>query len=242
MQQGGLYENCPCVGANRSTGILPTNLSQLERYTKEAKAAGADLVFFGEAFLQGFNALSWRYEIDKTIALTTSSAEFAHIQSLTKKTGIDVLFGYNELEDDAIYSSCALIADGKIAHNYRRISRGWKEYAKTDEHYKEGSVVEVFDYKGKKCVVALCGDLWEYPERFAIGEDLLLWPVYVCWTKEEWESGGKIEYAQQAKLCCENTLYINSICEGDAFGRAPLSSSAARFKKNCRFFGKDCYM
>ena len=71
------------------------NLSQLERYTKEAKAAGADLVCFGEAFLQGFNALSWRYEIDKTIALTTSSAEFAHIQSLTKKTGIDVLFGYN---------------------------------------------------------------------------------------------------------------------------------------------------
>ena len=65
------------------------NLSQLERYTKEAKAAGADLVCFGEAFLQGFNALSWQYEIDKTIALTTSSAEFAHIQSLTKKTGID---------------------------------------------------------------------------------------------------------------------------------------------------------
>ena len=203
------------------------NLSQLERYTKEAKAAGADLVCFGEAFLQGFNALSWRYEIDKTIALTTSSAEFAHIQSLTKKTGIDVLFGYNELEDDAIYSSCALIADGKIAHNYRRISRGWKEYAKTDEHYKEGSVVEVFDYKGKKCVVALCGDLWEYPERFAIGEDLLLWPVYVCWTKEEWESGGKIEYAQQAKLCCENTLYINSICEGDAFGGAAQFLSGA---------------
>ena len=45
------------------------NLSQLERYTKEAKAAGADLVCFGEAFLQGFNALSWQYEIDKTIAL-----------------------------------------------------------------------------------------------------------------------------------------------------------------------------
>ena len=59
-----------------------------------------------------------------------------------------------------------------------------------------------------------------YPERFAIGEDLLLWPVYVCWTKEEWERGGKIEYARQANLCCENALYINSICDGDAFGGA----------------------
>ena len=40
------------------------NLSQMERYMKEAKEVGADLVCFGEAFLQGFNALSWQYEED----------------------------------------------------------------------------------------------------------------------------------------------------------------------------------
>ena len=45
------------------------NLSQMERYMKEAKAMGADLVCFGEAFLQGFNALSWQYEEDKKIAV-----------------------------------------------------------------------------------------------------------------------------------------------------------------------------
>ena len=196
------------------------NLSQMERYMKEAKALDADLVCFGEAFLQGFNALSWQYEEDKKIALNASSPEFMQIKALTKEIGIDVLFGYNELEDDSLYSSCALIADGTIIHNYRRISRGWKEYSKTDEHYKEGLSVEVFDYKGKKCVIGLCGDLWDYPERFALGEELLLWPVYVCWTKEEWENGGKTEYAEQAKLCCENTLYVNSICDGDAFGGA----------------------
>ena len=196
------------------------NLSQMERYMKEAKAEGAELVCFGEAFLQGFNALSWRYEEDKKIALTTSSREFVRIKRLIKELGIDVLFGYNELEREAIYSSCALISGGEIVHNYRRISKGWKEYTKTDEHYKEGASVEVFSYKNKKCVIGLCGDLWEYPERFALGEDILLWPVYVCWTKEEWENGGKIEYAEQAKLCCENTLYINSICDGDAFGGA----------------------
>lgn len=196
------------------------NLSQMERYMKEAKALDADLVCFGEAFLQGFNALSWQYEHDRKIALTTSSPEFMQIKELTQELDIDVLFGYNELEYDTLYSSCALIADGTIIHNYRRISRGWKEYSKTDYHYKEGSSVKVFDYKGKKCVIGLCGDLWDYPERFALGEDLLLWPVYVCWTKEEWENGGKAEYAEQAKLCCENTLYINSVCDGDAFGGA----------------------
>lgn len=196
------------------------NLSQMERYMKEAKAESAELVCFGEAYLQGFNALSWQYEEDKKIALTTPSREFAQIKNLTKEIGIDVLFGYNELERESIYSSCALISDGEILHNYRRISKGWKEYTKTDAHYKEGASVEVFDYRNKKCVIGLCGDLWEYPQRFALGEDILFWPVYVCWTKEEWENGGKIEYAEQAKLCCGNTLYINSICDGDAFGGA----------------------
>lgn len=196
------------------------NLSQMEHYMKQAKAAEAELVCFGEAFLQGFNALSWQYEEDKKIALTTSSREFAQIKKLTKELGVGVLFGYNELEQESIYSSCVLITGGEIAHNYRRISKGWKEYSKTDEHYKEGSSVGVFDYKNKKCVIGLCGDLWEYPERFALGEDILFWPVYVCWTKEEWENGGKIEYAEQAKLCCENTLYVNSLCDGDAFGGA----------------------
>lgn len=187
---------------------------------KQAKADGADLVCFGEAFLQGFNALSWRYEEDKKTALSASSYELAQIKKLTKDIHIDVLFGYNELEYESIYSSCALISDGEFVHNYRRISKGWKEYSKTDEHYKEGTEVDVFDYKGRKCAIGLCGDLWKYPERFAVGEDILFWPVYVCWTEEEWENGGKIEYAEQARLCCENTLYVNSICDGDAFGGA----------------------
>lgn len=196
------------------------NLSQMKCYMKEAKTNGADLVCFGEAFLQGFNALSWQYEEDRKIALATSSQEFTKIRTLTKEIDIDVLFGYNELEDESLYSSCALIAGGELVHNYRRISKGWKEYTKTDKHYKEGITVEIFDYKGKKCVIGLCGDLWDHPERFALGEDLLFWPVYVCWTQEEWENGGKLAYAEQAKLCCENTLYINSICDGDAFGGA----------------------
>lgn len=47
-----------------------------------------------------------------------------------------------------------------------------------------------------------------------------MWPVYVSWTAEDWENGAKTEYAEQAGKCCPNTLYVNSICEGDAFGGA----------------------
>ncbi len=201
-------------------GDIDYNLSQAERYMERAKAEGADLVCFGEAFLQGFNALSWHYEKDREIAVSASSSEFGRIKALTQKLGIDVLLGYNELAGESVYSSCALVAGGEIVHNYRRISRGWKEYSRTDAHYREGELVEVFDYKGKKCAIALCGDLWDSPERFALGEDILFWLVYVCWTKEEWENGGKDEYARQAQLCCPNTLYVNSVGDDGAFGGA----------------------
>ena len=196
------------------------NLLQMERYMKEAKEKEADLICFGEAFLQGFNALCWNFKEDQKIAISTSSAVFKQIQTLTQTIGIDVLFGYNELLEDAIYSSCALIKQGELIYNYRRISKGWKEYWKTDHHYKEGKTVEPFLYRGKKCLSGLCGDLWDYPEHFALNQDLLLWPVYVSWTKEEWENGGKEEYAKQAALCCKKTLYFNSLCDEDAIGGA----------------------
>ena len=201
---------------------IPFNLSQMEKYMQEAKANGACLVCFGEAFLQGFNALSWQFEKDRKTALSTESEEFAKIKAWTREIGIDVLFGYNELDENAIYSSCALISAGETLQNYRRISKGWKEFSRTDEHYQEGEAVEIFDYHGKKCAIALCGDVWDFPERFALGEDLLFWPVYVSWTREEWENGGKKEYAEQAKQCCPYTLYVNSLCKGDAFGGAAV--------------------
>lgn len=196
------------------------NLSQMERWMADAQKEGAEIVCFGETFLQGFDSLSWCFENDRTMAISTDSDMLDEICHMSMKHEIDVLFGYIELDGDSLYSSCALISGGKLHHNYRRISKGWKEYTKTDEHYREGGTVEVFHYKGKKCVIALCGDLWDYPERFDLGEDLLFWPVYVSWTTEEWENSCKAEYAGQAGKCCPNTLYINSICDFDALGGA----------------------
>ena len=206
---------------------LKYNLSQMEHYMVDAKKENADLICFGETFLQGFDSFSWSFETDKTIAISANSNEFTEICRMSEKYGIDLLFGYAELDGDSLYSSCALISNGKLYHNYRRISKGWKEYTITDDHYQEGNTVDVFYYKDKKCAIALCGDLWDYPERFALGEDLLFWPVYVEWTVEEWESGIKTEYAEQAGKCCSETLYINSICDSDALGGAAFFRNGA---------------
>ncbi len=200
-------------------GDLAFNRSQIERAMKAARGK-ADLLCFGETFLQGFDALSWNYETDKDIAIERNSSIMKELSAMTLRYGIDLLLGYLERDNDAIYSSCAVIEKGRLIYNYRRITENWKEYWLTDCHYQEGNETDGFFYRGSHISIALCGDLWICPERFRSG-DLLIWPVYVNFSIEEWKEQ-ELEYAKQAALACEKTLMVNSItqtppCHGNAF-------------------------
>lgn len=194
------------------------NLAQIERAMKEASGE-ADLLCFGETFLQGFSALNWNYENDREIAVAVDSDIMKKICDMTIQYKTDLLFGYLEKDGEFIYSSCAVIEQGKIIHNYRRISKNWKEYRKTDRHYREGDEVCEFFYKGQSAKIALCGDLWIYPERFKT-DNLLIWPVYVNFTIEEWTQY-EHEYAEQALLASRRTVMINSVSKNpDSHGNA----------------------
>ncbi|HEY8420521.1 MAG TPA: nitrilase-related carbon-nitrogen hydrolase [Thermoclostridium sp.] len=186
------------------------NILQMERAMKSTQGA-VDILCFGEAFLQGFDALSWNYEIDKHIAISVCSKTMKRLCDMTLQYKVDLLFGYIEKYGDSIYSSCAVIEKGRLIHNYRRISKGWKEYRITDHHYKEGTETGEFLYHGKCIMIALCGDMWDYPERFKTN-GLLIWPVYVNFTLDEWAKYEN-EYAEQAYIAANHALLINSISE-----------------------------
>ena len=189
---------------------IPFNIAQMERAMRAAQGS-ADLLCFGETFLQGFDALSWKYEQDRDAAISADSPVIEQLRGLTQQYGVDLLFGYIERCGDAIYSSCAVIENGNLLHNYRRVSRGWKEYTITDEHYREGSDTSGFLYHGQPVTIALCGDLWDFPERFRT-DHLLIWPVYVSFSLDEW-TRYEVEYAEQAQLAARKVLMINSISQ-----------------------------
>ena len=191
---------------NRNTAF---NMGQIELAMKRS-AGKADLLCFGEAFLQGFDALCWDYDADRKIALELSSEEMDRLKRWTVQYGIALATGYIERDREKIYSSCAVISGGEIIHNYRRISKGWKEFSKTDGHYCEGDQTGSFRLHGKEMMIALCGDLWDFPDRFRT-EHLLLWPVYVDYTVGEWNSGALDEYAAQSFLAANDVLMINPI-------------------------------
>lgn len=54
-----------------------------------------------------------------------------------------------------------------------------------------------------------CLDMWDFPEKFKTN-GILIWPVYVNFTLEEWQAY-EPEYAEQASLAADRTLMINSI-------------------------------
>lgn len=209
------------------------NLSQIKRYMQEAKQQGAELVCFGESFYQGFECFDWEYERDKNMAITLDSPEFSTLLQLTAQIGVDLMLGFMEREGEALYSSCALLSGGKLLHRYRRISKNWKEFQITDHHYQEGTTVEPFLYRGKTCLIALCGDLWIYPERFCQNADLLFLPVFVNFSIADWENTELVEYAKPGKSG------VSEYAAGQLGGRQQISR-VRRLLLFCRRYGKGC--
>ena len=135
------------------------SISQIEQAMIKASET-ADLLCFGEAVLQGFDSLCWNYENDKEMAVSTDSETMNRLKNLTKQYGIGIAFGYIEKDGEILYSSYAVIDAGNIVHNYRRISRGWKEFTRTDDHYREGNDTAEFSFRGRTIMVgysAICG-------------------------------------------------------------------------------------
>ena len=198
-----------------------------------ACAGNAELILFGESVLQGFDALCWNYDVDRRVAVSLTDEPIRRMREAAKALGIAVSFGFIERDGDALYSSQLFIgADGKIVNCFRRVSVGWKEYTKTDAHYREGTAFKAFRYAGKTFATALCGDLWTdgRPEEMnALNTDVVLWPVWCDYTADEWNTSTRHEYAAQAALCGRNVLFVNPCCaDPDAESRA--AGAAACFR------------
>ncbi len=214
------------------------NISQIEKAVQRSKGE-VDILCFGEAFLQGFDSLSWDYEKDSSIAITRDSSIMNRICSISYENRVDILIGYIEKDESNIYSSYAVIVNGSIFFNYRRISTGWRELIRENDNYKEGSSVKAFYYKDKKFIIALCGDLWEYPEKFKT-DGILIWPIYVNFSIADW-SGHIKDYARQAFLVSKKALMVSSISKNpDSVGGAFVFESGV-IKKQLEF-GKEAIL
>lgn len=188
--------------------------------TAKSYSGKADLLLFGESFLQGFECLSWDYEKDQNIALSQDSEIIQEIRKACKDYQIAISFGFIEKAENSLYTSqLTLGKQGETLQLFRRLSKGWKEPI-ADKHYKEGEQISPFSFLGKTFAIGLCGDLWtdSIVEQFKNQKvDAILWPVYTDFNYQVWNSTEKLDYAKQAESIARHVLYVNSYCLDRAF-------------------------
>lgn len=206
---------CICASMGFINENIKHNKNTIIR-TIQKYSCVADIIIFGEAFLQGFYGPTFDVEHDKQLAITQDSNIIDEICCVAKEYATAVSFGFIEKENGFFYSSQITVdANGKVIDLFRRVSPGWKELF-ADNHYREGSGFHTFFFQGKKISIGLCGDLW-FDENILevkhLSPDIVFWPVYTDFNCNDWNERIKYEYAEQAKKFCEKVLYVNSLCK-----------------------------
>ena len=220
---------------------IPHNLAAMSAALAQAAADGADLVVFGESTLQGFDCLCWSYAADRDMALPLDSAPIRQLQDAARKYATAISFGFIERDGDALYSSCAFIgADGEIIHRFRRVSIGWKDYRKTDAHYREGTHFEKFTYGGKAFAIGLCGDLWtdgRPEEMHALDADVVLWPVWCDYRAMNGTAPSSTNTRNRRKsaadACCSSIPIARTKMLPMPQRAGQLTSATAKFRQSC---------
>lgn len=197
------------------TGDVTYNLQQITAAMASHRGK-ADVLVFGESVLQGFDCLRWEYARDRQVAVALTDPPIRQLQQAARENRIAVSFGFIRRQGECLYSSQLFLGDdGEIVDLFHRVSLGWKEYDKTDDHYREGECFHTFSYGGKTFATGLCGDLWTEgrPEEMRrLNPDIVLWPVWCDYSPQEWNGETKQEYAAQAALCGRNVLLVNPFC------------------------------
>jgi NAD+ synthase (glutamine-hydrolysing) len=140
---------------NTRVGAIDANTRKVLDYAATARERGCELVMFPELALCGYppedlllhRGLRARVE-----------AAFAHVRDEVR--GIAVYVGYPEYAGDAIYNSAALLRDGQVLANHRKVAL--PNYAVFDEkrYFQPGEGGTVAELEGNKLGLIICEDAW----------------------------------------------------------------------------------
>lgn len=197
-----------------NAGREDENFAGLDRALGEAEAPPSDLAVVAEAFGQGFEAITDDPRHDLAIGWEESGPEIAQVREMARRHRTPICFGFIERAGDVLHSSAIVVdRDGATLAFYRRMSPGWRGGEADTSVYVDGTEPVCFELYGQRVTIALCGDLWVMPERFAqLGADLLLWPVFVNFTPERW-SGEISDHSAQAGCVCRRVAMVNSLAD-----------------------------
>lgn len=194
---------------------IKANLQTLHKFVIRAKESDTGALFFGEAFLQGFDSLSFDFAVDQVIARPLNAPELYFVSRLAHDKAIAIGLGFYRLDGETIHSSYIVFGpNGETLALYDRISSGWKTET-ADAHYQNGTELVSFRLNDKTFGIALCGDGFDqgYLAKAASAHlPYSVWPVYVNFTKSQWKKELPF-YQENAKALGQEVYLIGSLSE-----------------------------
>jgi NAD+ synthase (glutamine-hydrolysing) len=140
---------------NTRVGAIDANTRKVLDYAERARALECDLVLFPELTLCGYPPedlllhRGLRSRVEAALALLRDEIR-----------GIGVYVGYPEYQGDAIYNSAALLRDGQVLANHRKVEL--PNYSVFDEkrYFQPGEGATVLELDGYKIGLIICEDVW----------------------------------------------------------------------------------
>jgi NAD+ synthase (glutamine-hydrolysing) len=141
---------------NTRVGAIDANGKKVLDYAERARDEhGCSLVLFPELTLCGYppEDLLLHRGLRSRVA-----AELERVKEGVR--GIAVYLGYPEYDGDAIYNSAALVRDGAVLANHRKVAL--PNYAVFDEkrYFQPGAASTVVDLDGLRLGLLICEDVW----------------------------------------------------------------------------------
>ena len=140
-----------------TVGDVATNTARILEYAAKARDdMRADLVVFPELSVCGYPPedllfhSGLRHDVENAVQKIRDTI-----------TGIAVLVGFPEYDNDNIYNSCAVIADGNVLAHYRKMLL--PNYGVFDEkrYFTAGKDAAVFKLNGVRLGLNICEDVWK---------------------------------------------------------------------------------
>jgi NAD+ synthase (glutamine-hydrolysing) len=140
---------------NPTVGDLRGNARTIETGIERARAAGAELVLFGELALTGYPPEDLLLRED---FLSDTGAVLHEIASAARD--IAAIVGFPERAEGGVYNAAAVLRAGIVADVYRKMHL--PNYGVFDEqrYFKAGAGGSVIDVAGTSVGITVCEDLW----------------------------------------------------------------------------------
>jgi NAD+ synthase (glutamine-hydrolysing) len=160
---------------NATVGDIAGNAQRILDGLSSARAAGAELVLFGELALTGYppEDLLLREHF-----LTDARAALEDLAREAPGTSPIAIVGFPELADGRVYNAAAVLGDGAVRSVYRKLHL--PNYGVFDErrYFTPGTAGATIDLAGHRIGLTVCEDLWQpgapASEESAAGASLLV--------------------------------------------------------------------